>query len=60
MRAELDWLDGFVDDWKKRHPVVVRDTAADADGGATTPLHRPTAVNDPAKQVQRLKPPKGE
>ncbi len=60
MRAELDWLDAFIEDWRVRHPVVVRDTAADADTGATTPLHRPTAVNDPAKQVQRLKPPKAE
>ncbi len=60
MRAELDWLDAFIDDWTGRHPVVLHDTAAGADTGATTPLHRPTAVNDPAKQVQRLKPPKAE
>ncbi len=57
MQAELDWLDTFIADWQERHPVVMRDTAADADTGATTPLHRATAVNDPAKQVQRLKPP---
>ncbi len=60
MRAERDWLDAFIADWKARHPVVDRDTDADVDHGATTPLHRPTAVNDPAKQIQHLKPPKEE
>ena len=60
MTAELGWLDGFIDDWKERHPAVVAAVSAESSGGATTPLHRPTIESDPAKHLQRIKPPKAE
>lgn len=59
MRAELDWLNGFLDDWRARHPAAARDDAATGDAGALTPVHRRTEKINPAKQMQKLKrPPK--
>jgi DNA-binding PadR family transcriptional regulator len=60
MRAELDWLTGYIDDWLARHPVVERDDSHETDDSTQTPLHRRTASADRDKQIQRLKRPKDE
>lgn len=64
MHAELNWLQGFIDQWRERHPAAVRDDSQTFDAGVATPVHRATEKIDPAKQFQRLKrphaPPKAE
>jgi DNA-binding PadR family transcriptional regulator len=66
MRAELDWLTHFIEDWRKRYPEVDRLSSrspADPDSDTTkvvTRLSRRTTP-DPAKLIQKLKrPPKTE
>lgn len=61
MRAELEWMNAFLDDWVERYPAVTR---SDGDTGdldapphrARTKLHRHTPP-DTAKMIQRLKRP---
>lgn len=60
MRAELDWLSNFIDEWRVRHPMVERDEARESDESTQTPLHRRTVNDDHDKQLQRLKRPKVE
>ncbi len=60
MQAELDWLTQFVEDWRKRHPVVERDEIRDDNERTQTPLHHRTVDADVGKQIQKLKRPKAE
>ena len=58
MRAELDWLDTFIEDWKKRNPGVeeAQGTEPEVDPTrAVTRINVRTAQSDPAKMIQRLK-----
>ncbi len=66
MRAELEWLNGFLDDWLKRYPAADRPPThparEDSAGHSSAPtvIHR-NATPDPAKMIQRLKrPPRQE
>jgi DNA-binding PadR family transcriptional regulator len=54
MRAELNWLDTFINDWRERYPAVEREAASDTQEShsAPTQIHSPT-VNK-AKQMQRI------
>jgi DNA-binding PadR family transcriptional regulator len=54
MRAELDWLEGFIADWRERYPAVEHEAASDTQEGRSAPtqVHNPT-VNK-AKQIQRI------
>jgi hypothetical protein len=64
MKAELDWMTHFVEDWVKRYPAVIR---SDTDqipavkipppGALETQLHR-RVTPDAAKVLQQLKRPK--
>ncbi len=65
MQAELEWMNGFLNDWKERYPGVEQRTAADTGpltdpNRAVTQANRQTVSTDPAKMIQRLKriPPK--
>jgi DNA-binding PadR family transcriptional regulator len=62
MKAELEWLTGFLQDWVQRYPEVERTSparATDSHKAATVINRRPTP--DPAKLIQKLKrPPKVE
>ncbi|HEX2905401.1 MAG TPA: PadR family transcriptional regulator [Phototrophicaceae bacterium] len=58
MRAELEWLTTFLEDWKMRHPGVDQDTPQDNNAdptNAVTRINPRTAHSDPAKMIQRLK-----
>jgi DNA-binding PadR family transcriptional regulator len=62
MRAELDWLTGFIEDWKQRYPGVEREEFHTPRGiplidphTALTQVNSRTARSDPAKMIQRLK-----
>jgi DNA-binding PadR family transcriptional regulator len=60
MKAELDWLLAFIEDWKVRYPAVERpteETAANEPNRAVTQIHHVTVDSDPAKMIQRLKRP---
>lgn len=54
MRAELDWLETFIADWRERYPAVDQEAATDSQEShaAPTQIHSPT-VNK-AKQMQRI------
>ncbi len=52
MKADLAWLDAFLDDWRTRYPHVEPDT--DSGTSAASVTRRPTP--DPLKLLQRLKP----
>lgn len=65
MRAELDWLNGFLDDWRARYPAV--DEPEDKPEGddpreAITRANPRTSRSEPAKMIQHLKriPPRTE
>jgi len=60
MQAELDWLNGFIEEWRVRHPAVAREETSEIDTSATTPLHHPTLKADEGKQLQKIKRPKAE
>jgi len=62
MRAELDWLTNFVDDWLKRYPAVEQtpstdETPAVTTSNAVTQIHRRSTPN-PDKMLQKLRRPK--
>ena len=62
MRAELDWLTNFVDDWLKRYPAVEQTPATDeiptvTTSNAVTQIHR-RATPNPDKMLQKLRRPK--
>jgi DNA-binding PadR family transcriptional regulator len=61
MRAELDWLSGFLEDWRARHPVIDEEDKAvvtgAGDDSARTLLHHATASSDRGKQLQQMKRP---
>ncbi len=59
IRAERDWLDGFLRDWTDAHP----DAAQPDPDVPTDPHRRPTALHrpsvpPPAKRIQQLRRPK--
>ncbi|HEX2622423.1 MAG TPA: PadR family transcriptional regulator [Phototrophicaceae bacterium] len=64
MKAELEWMTGFIEDWVKRYPGVekpatqpTRPAEGDTHRAQTALARRPTP--DPAKLIQKLKrPPK--
>jgi len=59
IRAERDWLDGFLRDWLDTHPEAAQsdpDTPTDPHRRPTV-LHRPSTP-PPAKQIQQLRKPK--
>jgi DNA-binding PadR family transcriptional regulator len=58
MRTELDWLTGFTEDWKARHPNVERDETRSTDEHAQTLVHRPTLDSDQGKRIQKIHRPK--
>jgi DNA-binding PadR family transcriptional regulator len=58
MRAELDWLTKFLEDWQVRHPNIERDDAPVSDDQAQTLVHRPTVDIDQGRQLQKIKRPK--
>jgi hypothetical protein len=60
MKAELDWLNSFIDEWRARHPVVERDEAREDNDRTQTPLHHRTLDADAGKQIQKLKRPRAE
>ncbi|MEO8397354.1 MAG: hypothetical protein ABI700_30435, partial [Chloroflexota bacterium] len=60
MRAELDWLTTFIEQWRKDHPVVDRDEARDDNERTQTPLHHRTVDADDGKRIQKLKRPRAE
>ncbi len=60
MRAELDWLTHFIDDWRVRHPAVEHDDAHDGDESTQTPMHRRTVSANRGTEIQKLKRPKAE
>jgi DNA-binding PadR family transcriptional regulator len=64
MQAEKAWLKTFLDDWRERYPAVLTedDSKSPDSTGSSTPTvhHRRTTPSDPAKMIQRLKPPKKE
>lgn len=57
MKAELEWLEQFAEDWRKRYPAVV--SAAKGGDGKATRIHRQTSPLNPSKVVQRMKRPSG-
>jgi DNA-binding PadR family transcriptional regulator len=57
MRAEQEWLDLFIDEWRQRYPAVETETTSDEDSKPTQ-IHRRTAPLNPAKLVQRVQRPK--
>lgn len=57
MRAELEWLEAFIDEWRRRYPAVESEVAPQEDSKPTQ-IHRRTAPLDPAKLVQRVQRPK--
>jgi DNA-binding PadR family transcriptional regulator len=64
MQAEKSWLKAFLDDWRERYPAVLTedDSKSPDSTGSSSPtvVHRRTTPSDPAKMIQRLKPPKKE
>jgi DNA-binding PadR family transcriptional regulator len=56
MRAELNWLEDYIQDWRRRYPAVERDDNPDAISKPTQ-IHHRTAPLNPAKHVQRLQRP---
>lgn len=64
MRAELDWLDTFLHDWKTRFPGVeqVQQPEETDSSSAETRVNPRTRSSDPVKMIQRLKrlPRRGE
>jgi DNA-binding PadR family transcriptional regulator len=50
MRAELKWLDAFLQDWRSRYPGVVQD----GESAHSTRISRSTAPLNLVKKVQRL------
>ena len=65
MKAELEWLESFIEDWKAKYPAVVQPSSElrndpVVENGAharVTQRHKRTTP-DPAKMIQRLKRPK--
>jgi DNA-binding PadR family transcriptional regulator len=60
MHAELEWLDRFLEDWRKRNPGVDVDKEDDLPEGEVDPTRAVTLISrstppDPAKMIQRLK-----
>lgn len=63
MRAELDWLGQFLEDWKTNYPGVENEPPAETDPHtAETYVNPRTRPSDPVKMIQRLKrlPRRGE
>jgi DNA-binding PadR family transcriptional regulator len=60
MRAELEWLMHFIEDWRVRHPSIERDDTHSTDEHAQTLVHRPTVKADQGGQLQKIKRPKKE
>ncbi|HVU11719.1 MAG TPA: PadR family transcriptional regulator [Phototrophicaceae bacterium] len=60
MKAELEWLNQFITDWRARHPAVERDETAEIDNSQTTPLHAQTLRANHDKDIQKIKRPKVE
>lgn len=63
MRAELDWMTTFIEDWVKQYPAVERPTTETrmpevSPHAMETQMHRQVAPDDPAKMIQRLHRPK--
>ncbi len=60
MRAELEWMTAFLEDWRARYPGVdQKDADEDSDDPtrAVTRVNARTVASDPAKMIQRLKRP---
>ena len=62
MKAELEWLTGFVEDWVARYPAVDKalktdDQAAIQSTSTVTQIHR-RSTPDPDKMPQKLRRPK--
>ncbi len=62
MKAELEWLSAFLDDWKRKYPEVAKPETEPKGIPAYNPHNRATQVHrrttpDPAKMIQRLKRP---
>lgn len=56
MRAELDWLEDFIQEWRRRYPAVESEIGTEEDSKPTQ-IHRRTAPLNPAKLVQRVQRP---
>ena len=62
MRAEIEWLEQFIADWKKRHPDMGssrKPSNALIEQAKVTRVGQPTTINR-AKMLQKLKRPKQE
>lgn len=57
MRAELEWLEAFIEEWRRRYPAVEAETSSQ-EVSKPTQIHRRTAPLNPAKLVQRVQRPK--
>lgn len=60
MRAELEWMTAFLEDWRARYPGVDQNGADDDPDDPTravTRVNARTVASDPAKMIQRLKRP---
>jgi DNA-binding PadR family transcriptional regulator len=59
MRAELEWMTAFLQDWKSKYPGVEHDDnhrpKPSDPSSAITRMNPRTAQSDPAKMIQRLK-----
>lgn len=57
MKAEMEWLDTYLEDWKTRYPGVEQEAQpGDTDpNSADTRLNARTQSSDPVKMIQRLK-----
>jgi len=60
MKAEIDWLTHFIDEWRAHHPVVERDEPREDNERTQTPLHHRTVDADAGKRIQKIKPPRAE
>lgn len=57
-RAEIEWLDDFIQEWRRRYPAVAREEDNGDYESKPTQIHHRTAPLNPAKLVQRVQRPK--
>jgi DNA-binding PadR family transcriptional regulator len=59
MRAELDWLNQYIESWRERYPSADRDeTGEHSSATPPTERHRPTEDADRGKHIQKIRKPK--
>lgn len=58
MRAELEWLNHYIEVWRERYPTADRDETGEHSSSPPTEHHHLTEDSDRGKQLQKLKKPK--